>query len=91
MSRVGLGYVRGPGGGVYAVSIAIHLDLGTGATAALVEGSVVTNGLVVFGAGAVDPVVVKKVGALVERLLSGELNELGDRGGGGMKRLVCVL
>ncbi|NQE90914.1 hypothetical protein [Nocardia terpenica] len=50
-----------------------------------------TNGLVVFGAGAVDPVVVKKVGALVERLLSGELNELGDRGGGGMKRLVCVL
>ncbi|QIS10361.1 hypothetical protein [Nocardia arthritidis] len=63
---------RGPGGGVYLVSILINLGVATATTAALATTLIVSNGLIAFGVGAGAPVVVKKIAAYAESLLPGE-------------------
>lgn len=60
---------KGPGGGVYAVSIVIHLGIATATTAAMASTSIVTSYFVAFGIGAAAPVVVKKVARYAESLL----------------------
>jgi hypothetical protein len=50
----------GPGGGVYTVSIVLHLAIATATTAALATTAIITNGFVAFGMGVAAPVVVKK-------------------------------
>ncbi|MFD6396973.1 hypothetical protein [Nocardia sp. NPDC060249] len=64
---------EGPGGVIYAVSIAIQLLI-AGATASVVLGSglVAPNILVAFGIGTGTPVVVKKLSAYVQSLLPGD-------------------
>lgn len=58
----------GPGGGVYATSIVIHLGIAAGATAALAHGAVITNSLVAFGVGVGAPAVVKKFAGYAETI-----------------------
>lgn len=53
----------GPGGGVYAASIGVHLFLGTVTAAALAAASIVNNSFVAFGAGVGAVALVKKAGA----------------------------
>jgi hypothetical protein len=69
---------RGPGGGVYAVAIVIHLGIAAATTAALATTTIITSGLVAFGVGAAAPVVVKKVIGYVETLVPSN-GEDGDR------------
>lgn len=60
---------RGPGGGVYAASIVIHLGIASTTTAALATTSIIASGFLAFGAGAAAPVVVKKIARYVESLV----------------------
>lgn len=74
---------KGPGGGVYAVSIVVHLGIATATTAALTTATIVTNGLIAFGIGAAAPTVVKKMAGYAERLLPpNDSNEQQGRGDG---------
>ncbi|MGS2805531.1 hypothetical protein [Nocardia sp. MW-W600-9] len=64
---------EGPGGGVYAVSIVIHLAVATATSVAILSsGLIATSVLVAFGIGTGTPVVVKKVSGYVQSLLPGE-------------------
>lgn len=67
---------HGPGGGVYLVSILVHLGVAAATAAALAAGAIVSNSLIAFGIGAGAPVVVKKVAAYAETFLPG----VGGRG-----------
>ena len=60
---------RGPGGGVYAVSIIIRLGIAAATTAALATTTIVTSGFIAFGIGVAAPAVVKKVARYVEALV----------------------
>ncbi|MGW4212641.1 hypothetical protein ACWEIJ_31945 [Lentzea sp. NPDC004789] len=60
---------KGPGGGVYAASIVIHLGIASATTAALATTSVIASGFVAFSAGAAAPVVVKKMARYAESLV----------------------
>ena len=70
----------GPGGGVYAASVGIHLFVGTATTVAVSTTPIVSSGLIAFGIGISAPTVVKKVAAYVETML--------PPGGGGKSRQV---
>jgi hypothetical protein len=59
----------GPGGGVYAVSIFVHLGIAATASAALSTMLRGTSDFVAFGIGVAAPVVVKKAGQYAESLL----------------------
>lgn len=63
---------EGPGGGVYAVSILLHLAIATATTAALATTSILTNGLLAFAMGAAAPVVVKKISGYALTMLPPE-------------------
>ncbi|MCR6490843.1 hypothetical protein M8542_49490 [Amycolatopsis sp. OK19-0408] len=72
----------GPGGGVYAVSIVLHLLIATATTAAVATTTIIANGLLAFGMGAAAPVVVKKVcGYAMTLLPSDEPGGEGDAAG----------
>jgi hypothetical protein len=76
---------EGPGGGVFAVSIVLHLGIATATTAALATTAIITNGFIAFGTGAAAPVVVKKVASLAMTLApSGETDgqQPPNQGGG---------
>jgi hypothetical protein len=60
---------KGPGGGVYAASVVIHIGIATATTAALAAAAIVTNAFVAFGIGATAPSVVKKVARYAETLI----------------------
>jgi hypothetical protein len=76
------GQPQGPGGGVYVVSVVIHLGIAAATTAALATTAIVTNGFVAFGIGAAAPVVVKKVAGYAETLVpSRGDDEQGPAGG----------
>jgi hypothetical protein len=60
---------KGPGGGVYAVSITIQLGIATATTAALATTPIIVSGFIAFGIGAAAPVVVKKVARYAETLI----------------------
>ena len=62
----------GPGGGIYAASIALHLGIATASTAALATTAIISNGLTAFGFGVGAPVVVKKASQYAIRLLPPE-------------------
>ncbi|GAB3158780.1 hypothetical protein GCM10027258_70760 [Amycolatopsis stemonae] len=62
----------GPGGGLYATSVGLHLGIATAATAALATTTIISNGFVAFGFGAGAPVVVKKACRYAIRLLPPE-------------------
>ena len=78
----------GPGGGVYAVSVLLHMAIATATTAALATTAVVTSAFVAFGAGVAAPVVVKKAARYAESLLPpdesrrtrGEIGDGSDEG-----------
>lgn len=59
----------GPGGGVYAVSIVLHLGIATATTAAMSTTTIISNGFLAFGMGAAAPVVVKKISGYALTLL----------------------
>jgi hypothetical protein len=59
----------GPGGGVYAVSVLMHLGIAAATTAALATATIISNGLIAFGIGATAPTVVKKVAGYAEKLV----------------------
>ncbi|UMP06670.1 hypothetical protein [Amycolatopsis sp. EV170708-02-1] len=74
---------RGPGGGVYGVSIVLHLGIATATAAALATTEIVANGFVAFGIGAAAPVVVKKVARYAEAIIpdgEGDGRQPRDRG-----------
>lgn len=76
----------GTGGGVYAVSIIIHLGIAAATAAALSTTMIVTSGFIAFGTGVAAPVVVKKVARHVEGLIPSSQVSSGqrqDRGGDG--------
>ncbi|MBB5801254.1 hypothetical protein F4560_001022 [Saccharothrix ecbatanensis] len=54
---------RGPGGGVYAASILVHLGLGALTAGALADSLIVTNSFVAFGTGVAAVALVKKAGS----------------------------
>jgi hypothetical protein len=60
---------KGPGGGVYTVSIIIHLGIATATTAALATTATIANGFLAFGVGAAAPIVVKKLARYAETLI----------------------
>jgi hypothetical protein len=68
---------KGPGGGVYAVSVLVNLGISAGATAALSSTGMVVNDMVAFGIGASGPIVVKKVARYVESLLPDDSPQIG--------------
>ena len=72
---------KGPGGGVYIVSVILHLGIASVTTAALAAGSIITNGFIAFGIGAAAPIVVKKVARYAETLLPSAADEDRDEGG----------
>jgi hypothetical protein len=72
---------KGPGGGIYVVSILVHLAIAAATTAALATAAIVTSGLIAFGLGAAAPTVVKKVAAYAETLVpAGAAAEQQDAG-----------
>ncbi|WP_410659523.1 hypothetical protein [Amycolatopsis sp. lyj-112] len=69
----------GPGGGVYTVSLVLHLGIAAAVGAALTTAGIVTNGLVAFGVGAAAPTVVKKISRYGQGLVpSSEQGQGGD-------------
>lgn len=60
---------KGPGGGVYAVSVLANLAIAASAAAAVSTTEIIGNGMVAFGIGAAGPIVVKKIARYVESLL----------------------
>jgi hypothetical protein len=60
---------KGPGGGVYAVSVLANLAIAASAAAAVSTTGIIGNGMVAFGIGAAGPIVVKKIARYVESLL----------------------
>lgn len=60
---------KGPGGGVYAASIVVHLAIAAATTAAMATSMIITSGFIAFGIGAAAPVVVKKLARYAETLL----------------------
>ncbi|MFD1047369.1 hypothetical protein ACFQ1S_18385 [Kibdelosporangium lantanae] len=72
---------KGPGGGVYAVSIFIHLGIATATTAALATTTIIVSNFVAFGIGAAAPVVVKKMARYAESLLPAAEDD--EKPGGG--------
>ncbi len=60
---------QGPGGGVYTMSIIVHLGIAAATTAALATTAIITNGFIAFGIGAAAPVVVKKIAGYAETLI----------------------
>lgn len=52
---------NGPGAGVYAVSIVLHLGIAAATAAALSSTAIVTSPFIAFGAGVGAPTVVKKI------------------------------
>ena len=72
---------KGPGGGVYAVSVIIHLGIAAATGAALATTAIITNGFIAFGIGAAAPIVVKKVAGYVETLIpAGDDEQRDERG-----------
>ena len=53
---------NGPGGGVYLVSVLLHVLIGGVVASAAVEATLISNAALAFGLGTVAPVVVKKLG-----------------------------
>ncbi|ONI89350.1 hypothetical protein ALI144C_05260 [Actinosynnema sp. ALI-1.44] len=72
---------HGPGGGVYAVMIAVNLAIAAVTTAAVATTHIVNSGLVAFGLGATAPIVVKKVARYAESLLPGDDEDAPPRAG----------
>jgi hypothetical protein len=60
---------HGPGGGVYAASVMIHLGIAACTTAATSTAEIVSSGFVAFGIGAAAPVAVKKIARSAQGLL----------------------
>jgi hypothetical protein len=73
---------KGPGGGVYAVSVLANLAIAAGAAAAVSTTGIIGNGMVAFGIGAAGPIVVKKIARYVESLLPEADNGLPQVEGG---------
>lgn len=70
----------GPGGGMYAISVLVHLLVAAGATGALANGAIVTNSIVAFAIGAAAPVVVKKLAKYAETILPATDDDTGSGG-----------
>jgi len=72
----------GPGGGVYAVSVVLHLAIAATTTAAVSTTALLSSGFLAFGMGAAAPVVVKKVsGYALKVLLPDDSSHSADEGG----------
>lgn len=78
---------NGPGGGVYAVSIVLHLGIAAVTAAALSSTAIVTSPFIAFGVGVGAPAVVKKIAGYALSLVPSQgtdhqpANERGDSGG----------
>jgi hypothetical protein len=72
----------GPGGGVYAVSVVLHLAIAATTTAAVSTTALLSNGFLAFGMGAAAPVVVKKVSGYALKVLPpDDSSQSADQGG----------